>query len=84
MAASLLRARLAALRAWLGLRSRPRQVFGAALVASGTHLRIRAANAIGIVLVGWSAIDVAAGTASAPTAQIGRVALLPLTTSPLS
>ena len=59
-------------------------VWGSALVASGTHLRIRTANAIGIVLVGWSAIDVAAGTASAPTAQIGRVALLPLTTSPLA
>ena len=58
--------------------------WGSALVASGTHLRIRTANAIGIVLVGWSAIDVAAGTASAPTAQIGRVALLPLTTSPLA
>ena len=59
-------------------------VWGSALVASGTHLHIRAANAIGIVLVGWSAIDVAAGTASAPTAQIGRVALSPLTTSPLA
>ena len=59
-------------------------VWGSALVASGTHLRIRTANAIGIVLVGWSAIDVAAGTASAPTAQIGRVALLPLTSSPLA
>ena len=33
-------------------------VWGSALVASGTHLRIRTANAIGIVLVGWSAIDV--------------------------
>jgi hypothetical protein len=59
-------------------------VWGSALVASGTHLRIRAANAIGIVLVGWSAIDVAASTTSAPTAQVGRVALLPLTTSPLA
>jgi len=59
-------------------------VWGCALVAAGTHLRIRAANAIGIVLVGWSAIDLAAGTTSAPTAQLGRVALLPLTTSALA
>jgi hypothetical protein len=59
-------------------------VWGAALVASGFHLRARHANLIGTVLVVWAAVDVAAGTTASPTAQIGRVALLPLTWSALA
>jgi hypothetical protein len=56
-------------------------VWGAAMVASGARLRARTANLIGALLVLWAAIDVAAGAATSPTAQIGRIALLPLTWS---
>ncbi|MFI5053741.1 MAG: hypothetical protein ACHQDE_05215 [Acidimicrobiia bacterium] len=52
--------------------------WGAALVASGSRLDRRRANAIAALLVAWSVIDIVAGTATAPTAQVGRVALLPL------
>ena len=56
-------------------------VWGAALVASGTRMRPLVANAIAAVLIVWSAIDVVAHSATSPTAQIGRVALLPLDSS---
>ena len=59
-------------------------VWGAALVVSGTRTGARPANAIGAVLVAWAALDVALGTATSPTAQLGRVAVLPLTTSLLA
>jgi hypothetical protein len=56
-------------------------VWGAALVASGTRMRPRVANAIAAALVAWAVIDVVAEAATSPTAQIGRVALLPLSSS---
>jgi hypothetical protein len=59
-------------------------VWGSALVASGARLKARDANLIGAVVVVWSAIDVAAGYATSPTAQLGRVAVLPLAWSGLS
>jgi hypothetical protein len=59
-------------------------VWGAALVASGARLRARDANLVGAALVLWSAADVALGHASSPTAQLGRVALLPLSWSVLA
>ena len=59
-------------------------VWGAALVTSGTRTKSRVANAIAALLVLWSVLDVATGTATSPTAQLGRIALLPLTTSPLA
>jgi hypothetical protein len=59
-------------------------VWGSALVASGARLRARDANLIGAVIVLWSAADVATGHATSPTAQIGRVALLPLAWSALA
>jgi hypothetical protein len=55
--------------------------WGAALVASGTRMDVRRANVVAAVVVGWSVLDVAATRATAPTAQLGRVALLPLTAS---
>jgi hypothetical protein len=59
-------------------------VWGAALVASGTRMSALVANAIAAVLIVWSAIDVVVHAATSPTAQIGRVALLPLTSSALA
>jgi hypothetical protein len=59
-------------------------VWGSALVASSVRLRARDANVVGAAVVVWAAIDVAAGYASSPTAQLGRVALLPLTWSALA
>jgi hypothetical protein len=56
-------------------------VWGAALVASGTRTSARVANAIGAALVVWSVGDVVTEHATSPTAQLGRIALLPLTSS---
>jgi hypothetical protein len=58
-------------------------VWGAALVASSAHLRARAANGLGAVIVLWSGVDVVAGHVTAPSAQIARVALWPLASSAL-
>jgi hypothetical protein len=52
--------------------------WGAALVASGSRMSAVRANVIAAVLVAWSVVDVATKTATSPTAQVGRVALLPL------
>jgi hypothetical protein len=51
---------------------------GAALVACGVHLNRPAGSALGLVVLGWSAADVAAGTATSPLTQVGRIALAPL------
>jgi hypothetical protein len=59
-------------------------VWGAALVASGARLRARDANLLGALLVAWSLVDVLTGHATAPAAQVARVALLPLERSPLA
>ncbi len=59
-------------------------VWGSALVASGVRLRARDANLVGAIVVLWSAADVVTGHATSPTAQLGRVALLPLTSSALA
>ncbi len=56
-------------------------VWGAALVASGLRLTVRRGNVIALVVVAWSVVDVVAHTATAPTAQIARVAFLPITWS---
>jgi len=61
---------LAALLAW-----------GCALVASSRRWTVRRANAIGAALVAWAAIDIALATDTSPTAQVGRVALAPLSWS---
>jgi hypothetical protein len=52
--------------------------WGAALVTSSLHGGIRAADIVGAALVGWATIDVVAGVATSPTAQVGRVAVTPL------
>jgi hypothetical protein len=59
-------------------------VWGSALVASAVRLRARDANLVGAVVVVWAGVDLVTGHATSPTAQIGRVALLPLTWSVLA
>jgi hypothetical protein len=51
---------------------------GAALVAGGIRLSRPAGTALGAALLGWSAADVAAGSASSPLTFVGRIALAPL------
>jgi hypothetical protein len=56
----------------------PIAVLGAALVACGRRLHIGVASAIGLVLVAWSALDLALGWNSSPTTMLGDLATLPL------
>jgi hypothetical protein len=56
----------------------PCAVLGAALVASGRKLRIGVASAAGLVLVAWSALDLALGWNSSPATMLGDLATLPL------
>jgi len=56
----------------------PIAVLGAALVACGRRLHIGVASAIGVLLVAWSALDLALGWTSAPTTMLGDLATLPL------
>lgn len=56
----------------------PIAVLGAALVACGRRLHIGLASAIGVVLVAWSALDLALGWNSSPATMLGDLATLPL------
>jgi hypothetical protein len=56
----------------------PIAVLGAALLASGRRLRPRAAGPLGLVLVAWSALDLALGWNSSPATMLGDLATLPL------
>ncbi|HEX3737450.1 MAG TPA: hypothetical protein VHV53_07885 [Solirubrobacterales bacterium] len=56
----------------------PIVVLGGALLASGRRLRIGIAGAVGLALVGWSALDLALGWNSSPTTMLGDLATLPL------
>jgi hypothetical protein len=56
----------------------PIAVLGAALLACGRRLHIRVASAIGLILVAWSALDLALGTNSSPATLLGDLATLPL------
>ncbi len=56
----------------------PIAVLGAALVACGRRLHIGVASAIGLLLVAWSALDLALGWNSSPTTMLGDLATLPL------
>jgi hypothetical protein len=56
-------------------------VWAAALVAAGARATPRVANLVGAVLVAWSVADVITRSTTSPTGQVGRIALLPLTTS---
>jgi hypothetical protein len=56
----------------------PVVVLGAALVASGRRLRVGVGGALGLVLVAWSALDLALGWNSSPTTMLGDLATLPL------
>ena len=55
--------------------------WGSALVGSGSRMSLHRANVVAAIVIAWSVIDVATTSATAPTAQIGRIALLPLTAS---
>ena len=48
---------------------------GAALVACGVRLSRPAGTALGVAVLGWSAADVTAGTATSPLTRVGRIAL---------
>ncbi|MFT3865937.1 MAG: hypothetical protein QM729_16855 [Solirubrobacterales bacterium] len=56
----------------------PIAVLAAALFASGQRLRVWVASAIGLLLVGWSVLDLLAGWNSSPTTMLGDLATLPL------
>jgi hypothetical protein len=56
----------------------PIAVLGAALLACGRRLHIGVASAIGVVLVAWSALDLALGWNSSPATMLGDLATLPL------
>src|SRR6202012_5668232 len=56
----------------------PIAVLGAALLACGRRLPIGLASANGLVLVAWSALDLALGWNSSPATMLGDLATLPL------
>jgi hypothetical protein len=56
----------------------PIAVLGGALVASGRRLRLGVASAVGVMLVAWSALDLALGWNSSPATMLGDLATLPL------
>jgi hypothetical protein len=56
----------------------PLSVLGAATLASGRRLRPRWAAALGLLLVAWSALDVARGWKTSPATMLGDLATLPL------
>jgi hypothetical protein len=51
---------------------------GMALVACGLRIGRPAASALGLGLLGWSVVDVAAGTTTSPLTLIGRIGLAPM------
>lgn len=51
---------------------------GAALLACGVRLKRPAATGLGVALLGWSAADVSAATATSPLTYVGRIALAAL------
>ncbi len=56
----------------------PIAVLGAALLASGRRLRPPVAGALGLALVAWAVLDLAAGWNSSPATMLGDLATLPL------
>jgi hypothetical protein len=56
-------------------------VWGAALVASGSRLTIGRARVLVVVILAWPVLDVLLSTRTAPTTQLGRIALTPLSWS---
>jgi hypothetical protein len=51
---------------------------GVALLACGLRLTRPAAGALGVAVLAWSAVDVAAGAATSPLTRLGRIGLGPL------
>ncbi len=58
--------------------------WGSALLGSGLRIGRRVASLAGALLVAGSVADLAAGTTISPGAQVGRIAVAPLTFSPLA
>jgi hypothetical protein len=56
----------------------PIAVLGAAMVGSGRRLRPPVAAALGLALVAWTAVDLAAGSNTSPATMLGDLATLPL------
>jgi hypothetical protein len=52
--------------------------WGFALIGSGLRIRRRQANVAGLLIVGWAVIDLVLRSATAPSAQLGRLAIAPL------
>lgn len=57
---------------------------GVAMIASGRRWGIWVANGLGVVLLAWSAADVAAGTTTSPTTLLGALAFAGLELDPLA
>ncbi|MFN8017497.1 MAG: hypothetical protein U0P45_05180 [Acidimicrobiales bacterium] len=58
--------------------------FGCALLAAGVNLKTWIASLVGLVLVGWSAADLAGRASDAPTTIVGHLATWPLELQPLA
>lgn len=59
-------------------------VWGSALIASGRRLGRVVTGAVGVVLVGWSLLDVVAGTITSPASMLGALAFWPLVVRPIA
>jgi len=59
-------------------------MFGAALVASGRPVSPAVATSIGVLLVGWSALDLALASVTSPFTLVGRLGMWPLSGTNLS
>jgi hypothetical protein len=58
-------------------------VWGSALVASGNRMSRLVAGIIGVLLVGWSLVDVFGGAISSPATMLGALAFWPLESRPI-
>lgn len=59
-------------------------VWGSALIASGRRLGRLITATIGVALVGWSLLDVLAGTITSPASMLGALAFWPLVVRPIA
>lgn len=59
-------------------------MFGSALVASARPVSPTIATIVGVLLVGWSAVDLAVATSTSPLTLVGDIGMWPLAGTPLS
>lgn len=59
-------------------------VWGSALVASGHRIARFLVGLVGLALIGWSLLDVFAGTITSPVSMLGALAFWPLEVRPLA